>query len=106
MPGIPFEAPEMPLLRVVRTRGETLVVICDRELLGKTFRRRGMKLEVKESFYRGREATVEECISALREATIANLVGSIVEHAIKAGIIDRRNVFKFEGVPHAQMVRM
>ncbi len=96
----------MPLLRVVRTRGETLVIVCDRELLGKTFRHRKMKLEVKESFYRGREASIEECMRALEDATIANLVGSIVEHAIKAGLIDRRCVFRFQGVPHAQLVKM
>jgi hypothetical protein len=96
----------MPLLRVVRLRGEVLVVVCDRELLGKTLKRRGMKLEIKESFYRGREASVEECMRALRDATIANLVGSIVEHAVKAGLIDPKHVFKFQGVPHAQLVRM
>jgi hypothetical protein len=43
---------------------------------------------------------------ALRDATIANLVGSIVEHAVKAGLIDPKHVFKFQGVPHAQLVRM
>ena len=64
------------------------------------------KRQVKENFYKGREATVDECMRALRDATIANLVGSIVEHAVRAGLIDPRNVFKFEGVPHAQLVKM
>lgn len=96
----------MPLLRIIRTRGEVIVIVCDRELLGKTLRRPGMKLEVKESFYSGEEATVQECMKALGEASVANLVGSIVDHAIKAGIVNRRNVFRFQGVPHAQVVRM
>jgi len=96
----------MPLLRVLRVRGEVLVVVCDRELLGKTLKRRGMKLEVKESFYRGREASIEECLRALRNATIANLVGYIVDHAVRAGLIDRRSIFRFQGVPHAQLVKM
>lgn len=105
-PEIQSGAFELPMLRVLRRGDETLVVVCDRDLLGKILRRRGMKLEVKESFYKGEEASVEDCLNALREATIANLVGSIVEHAIRAGIIERSCVFRFERIPHAQLVRM
>jgi hypothetical protein len=65
-----------------------------------------MKLEVKESFYNGREASVEECLAAIRNATIANLVGSIVGHAVKAGIIEKQKILRFQRVPHAQLVRM
>ena len=96
----------MPFLRVIRTQGEVLVVVCDPELLGKKFKQGELRLEVKESFYRGAEASVEECIAALREATIANLVGSIVGHAIKAGIIERANVLRIQNVSHAQLVRL
>jgi len=95
----------LPSLRVVRTQGEVLVVVCDPELLGKKFKQGELKLEVKESFYRGTEASVEECLAALREATIANLVGSIVWHAVKVGIIERANVFKIQNVLHAQLFR-
>ena len=96
----------MPLLRIIKTRGEVLVVICDKDLLGKEFRQGEFRLKVSESFYRGEEASVEKCISALNEATIANLVGSIVEDAIKAGIIDPHCVMRIQNVPHAQMVRI
>ncbi|MBA7502069.1 hypothetical protein ES706_00645 [subsurface metagenome] len=95
----------MPSLKVIRTQDEVLVVVCDSELLGKKFNQGKLKLEVKESFYRGTEASVEECLTALREATIANLVGSIVRHAVKVGIIERSNVLKIQNVPHAQLVR-
>ena len=94
----------MPYLRVIRTQGEVLVIVCDSELLGKKFKQGKLRLEVKESFYRGTEANVKECIAALRKATIANLVGSIVGHAVKAGIIERENVLRIQNVPHAQLV--
>jgi hypothetical protein len=97
---------EVPLLKVIRAQGETIVVVCDRELVGKTLRKRDMKLEVKASFYNGREASVEECLAAIRGATIANLVGSIVKHALRAGIVEERGVIRFQRVPHAQLVRM
>ncbi|MEM2874425.1 MAG: DUF424 family protein [Candidatus Hadarchaeales archaeon] len=96
----------MPLLRKLNHGGERLVIICDRELLGRKFKCGELKLEVKESFYGGEEASVQECLRALEEATIGNMVGSIVDEAIKAGIIDGRNVIRFEGVPHAQLVRL
>ncbi|MGC8816428.1 MAG: DUF424 domain-containing protein [Candidatus Hadarchaeum sp.] len=96
----------LPLLRIIQTQGENLVIICDRELLGKKFKEGKFQIEVKESFYCGREATIDECIQALRNATIANLLGSIVDHAIDAGIIEKRNVLRIAGVPHAQLVRL
>jgi hypothetical protein len=83
-----------------------MVIICDEELLGKKLRCGQFKLEVKESFYGGQEASVEECLAALRNATIGNLVGSIVDHAVKAGLIERENVLYFKEVPHAQLVKL
>lgn len=96
----------LPLLRTIRAQGEVIVVICDAELIGKKFRQGGLRLDVKESFYRGKEANIDECLGALRGATIANLVGSIVEHAVRAGVIERANVIRIQKVPHAQLVRL
>ena len=91
---------------MIRAQGERIVVICDSELIGKKFKQGRLELEVKESFYRGEETSVDECLAALREATIGNLVGSIVEHAIRAGILERSNVVYIQNVPHAQLVRL
>ena len=96
----------MPLLRVMRVQNEVLVAICDADLLGREFKEGDFRLKPSQSFYCGKEESVEACLEALKEATIANLVGSIVGHAIKAGFINRANVVRIEGVPHAQMVRM
>ncbi len=96
----------MPLLRILRTQGEVLVVICDAGLIGKEFKHGELRLKVDKSFYCGEESSVETCLRTLQGATIANLVGSIVEHAIKAGFIDHANVIKIQNVPHAQMVKM
>jgi len=96
----------MPILRVLRTQGEVLVVICDAGLLGKELKQGELRLKVDKSFYCGEESSVETCMRALQEATIANLVGSIVEHAIKAGFIGPANVIRIQNVPHAQMVKM
>ncbi|MFH1821008.1 MAG: DUF424 family protein [Methanobacteriota archaeon] len=91
---------------MVQTQSENLVVICDKELLGKKFKDRKLKIEVKETFYRGNEASVEKCIDALRNATIANMLGSTVECAVEAGIVNRSSVLDIKGVKHAQIVRL
>lgn len=96
----------MPELRIRKVGEEVLVTVCDAELLGKEFKEGEIRLKVSEEFYRGREASVKECLQAMKEATIGNLVGSIVEDAVKEGIIDPRCVLRVEGVPHAQFVRM
>ncbi len=96
----------LPLLRTVQTSGKNLVVICDKELLGKKFKEGKYQIEVKESFYAGSEASVEKCLEALKSATIANMLGSIVKHATEVGLIERGCVLEIQGVQHAQLVRL
>jgi len=96
----------MPRLRVLQVGEEVVVIICDAELLGKEFRESKVVLKVDERFYGGEEATVEECLKALRKATIANIVGSMVEKAVQAGLIDPDRVLKVQGIQHAMMVKM
>jgi len=86
---------------------ETLVVACDSEHLGKTFREGKLKLEVSEKFYSGNEGTCEDLIKGLAAATMANLVGErTIECAIKSGFVEKENVIRIQGIPHAQMIRM
>lgn len=96
----------LPLLRIVQTKMENFVVVCDGELLGRKIKGEKFQIDVKESFYGGKEASVEKCLEALRCATIANMLGSIVERAIESGIVDRCNVLEIGGVKHAQLVRL
>ncbi len=97
---------DVPLLRTVQQGTENVVMICDKELLGKKFKEGELTIEVKESFYGGHDASVEKCIAALQSATIANLLGSIIKKAVSAGIIDQNNVIKIQKVLHAQLIRL
>ena len=95
----------MPMLRIRRASDHVLVTVCDAGLLGKEFGEGKLRLNVDGAFYDGDEASVGECLAALRGATIANLVGSIVEEGIKAGLIDPKRVIRIQGIPHAQFVK-
>ncbi len=94
-------------MKVYKVKGETLVAVCDSEIVGRTFREGELKIEVKESFYGTDEVGEEEVKRALRRATIANLTGKrTVELAIKLGIVDRDRVLRIGECLHAQMVVM
>ncbi len=92
-------------MKIYNVRGETLVAVCDSELVGKIFRDGELKLEVKESFYGEEEFGEKEVAEALKKATIANITGEkAVNLAIKLGLVDKDRVLVISGCPHAQMV--
>jgi hypothetical protein len=97
----------MICVKIYRQGVETLVAACDEDIMGQTFRSKGLKIQVSEGFYRGDTGGEEMLVSRLEMATIANLVGrKTVEIAVKHGFVDPACVIKIGGVPHAQMARM
>ncbi|MDF0592693.1 DUF424 family protein [Methanotrichaceae archaeon M04Ac] len=98
---------EIMYLKVHKVRGEVMVAVCDRDLLGKTFDEGELSLSVEPSFFGEEEATAREVAEALAGATIANMVGErAVACAIETDSIEDENVLRICGVPCAQMVRM
>lgn len=94
-------------LNIFRNPNQTLVAVCDKSLLGSTFREGKLKLEVKPDFYKGVSAGVEEALKAIDSADIANLVGTaIVDAAVRGGLVDASAVLHIDGVPHVQIVRI
>ncbi len=86
---------------------EVLVAACDTDILGHTFRSKGLKLHVSEGFYKGDRGDEEMLVSRLQMCTIANLVGKrTLDIAIKHGFVDPKCVLDIGGVPHAQMARL
>lgn len=94
-------------LNVFKDPKHILVAVCDRGLLGSTFRQGRLKLEVKSDFYRGIPASIGEALKAIDSADIANLVGKdIVDAAIQGGLVASSAVLHIDGVPHVQIVKM
>lgn len=86
---------------------DVMVAVCDADLLGRTFREGGLKLDVKESFYGGRLVSLEEALDILKGASIGNLVGrNIVANAIREGLIHEDAVLWIEDQPHAQFINI
>ena len=92
-------------VKSMRQGRDTLVAVCDVELLGKTLEGGPVPFNVSESFYRGVPAGVDEALEAMRRATICNLVGKrIVEAAIRCRMVHEAAVIYFGDVPHAQIL--
>lgn len=96
-------------VKVTKTRGETLVAVCDEELLGKTLvdEERTLSFKVGESFYKGLKMELKDSLEYVKTASIANLVGSkIVKAAISSRLVNPLAVIAIAGVPHAQIVKI
>ena len=94
-------------VKSVRRGRDTVVAVCDAEILGKTLEGGRVPFTVSEGFYKGVLGDVEEALDAMRRATICNLVGKrIVEAAIECRMVHERAVIYFGDIPHAQIVKL
>jgi len=103
----PAEAKEDVYVKSIRVNRETIVAVCDAELLGKTLLGGRAPFEVSERFYKGIPVELDEAIEHVKRATIVNLVGRrTVDAAILAGLVHPKAVLYFGDVPHAQIVQL
>ncbi len=80
-----------------------VIAVCDKNLIGKTLKQGKLQVHISDRFYKGDLRSDEEVIALLKDAANVNLIGKhAVDLAAKAGIIDKKNVIKIRGIPHAQ----
>lgn len=92
-------------VRIIKTYRD-VVAICDSELLGKKFEDEKFQLDIKESFYGGEKKSEEETLEIIQEMSKEDATFNIVgqkstQAAIKAGIIDKKNIGKIQNIPFA-----
>ena len=84
---------------------DTVVAVCDADLLGQTLEGGPCPFKVSERFYGGNLSTVDEALQAMGRATIVNMVGiKIVAAAIENRRVHPDAVIYFGDIPHAQIV--
>jgi len=94
--------------KVVRTKFDVLVAICDEDIVGKEIEiEKGFKVVANERFYKEKLIDELEALKLMEEATIGNLLGEkIVNLAIEKSIISPESVILIGGIPHAQFVKI
>lgn len=84
---------------------ETVLAVCDEELIGKKFHEGKLCLKVSKRFYKGEKVNDDELKKILKDATNVNMVGSkSVKVAVDLGLVNKKEVIYVEGVAHAQFI--
>lgn len=85
--------------------GETVVAVCDEDLLGKKIKiSEGFTVEVSEAFYGGALIARDELDKYIVQAKILNLLGdAAVSYMVEKGIVPERAVIKLGDIPHVQI---
>ncbi len=91
--------------KVFKIEKNTVVAICDKELLGKAIRK-DPEFKVEKSFYFDKIVREKEAIDLIKNCTIANIIGKkIVKLAIDKKFITKENVIMIGDTPHAQFFK-
>jgi uncharacterized protein len=83
-----------------------VVAVCDDELLGKKFEEGKLQLDVKESFFKGKESSKEETLEIMKDMKLEdstfNIIGEkSVQTALEAGIITKEGIGIIANIPFA-----
>ena len=94
-------------VKTIRQGRDTLVAVCDADILGKTLEGGKVPFIVSERFYTGTLCDLAEALEAMGKASIINMVGKrIVGAAIECNLVQEAGVLYLGDVPHAQIVRL
>jgi hypothetical protein len=95
----------MMLVKLHKKDKRTIVAVCDKDLIGKLLEESGKQLDLRSDFYKGEERSVQEIGDLMRNADGVNLVGEeAIALGLQEGVIEKEQVMKVKGIPHAQAV--
>ena len=81
-----------------------LLVIKDKNLLGKKVEERNVQLDLLSSFYKGVEKTEEEVCALIMEARDIHFTGeAAVALGVRLQLIEQSHILLVQGVPHAEV---
>ena len=87
-------------VRVSDYQKNTMLNICDSELLGKKIIQDELNIHISESYYGGKLVEKEEAKSLLKNSLIINMVGKeTVSLSIKLGIGSKNGIKTISGIP-------
>jgi len=87
--------------------GESILAVCDKEVLGKTFKQDDLMVSASKAFYEGSLASEKEVVKLMKDAGNINLLGEkTVSLAIQHDIVDEQNTLNIAGTSHALVVRI
>jgi len=80
-----------------------LVVVTDKELLGKVFSDKDLILDLTKEFYKGVEKNAQEVKQVLEKAYVIHFTGKkSVMLGVDLGLVDNKRVLFVKNIPHAE----
>lgn len=95
-------------LEMYHKKHNSVLACCDKELSGKTIKKKnGIELEISPSFYGSEPISEKELRETFSEFANINLMGKkAVGAALKEGIVGEKSVLMIGKVPHAIIIRI
>jgi len=102
-----FKVDMMFSYKLFRQGNDILLAISDSDIIGKTLREKDLEIRVNEDFYSEKSCDNKEASNLIRDATIVNAIGeNIINMMLDKKIIEKENIMKIDGVPHAQVIKI
>lgn len=93
-------------MKIHKAGDREVVAVCDKNLVGKCFKDKKLKLDVSKRFYKGELTSEDRVCEVIKEAHTVNMVGKeSVSLGLKTKIVFKENVIKIKGIPHALSVQ-
>ena len=82
-----------------------ILVVTDKEIVGKTFEEGNKQLDLSKKFYSGDNRSVEEVKAIIKEAYILHLTGEkAVALGVELELVDSEKIIWISNVPHAEVL--
>jgi len=82
-----------------KTPERCFLTICDKELIGKTFKENNLFLEIKEDFYKGSEKEIKSEVPSII------LIGKkSIQYGLKNNLIEKSSIKKVENIPFVETI--
>jgi uncharacterized protein len=87
-------------IRAVNYQHNRMLNICDADLVGRTFNKSDLTINISKSYFAERIVEENEAEQLLRNASIINMVGKeTIALSVKMGIGSSKGVKEIDGVP-------
>lgn len=84
-----------------------VLAVCDSDIIGKTLKGEEISFSVSEDFYKGDLVDMDRLLDLLGDEGNVNMVGnSVIDFAVRNGIIDSRSIIIIGDVKHTQLYRV
>ena len=84
---------------------DILLAIADIDIVGKTFKEKGLEITISKEFYHEELCDKEKALELMKRATMINAMGKdVIDFMVKNNFVKKENVLKPCGVPHAQVI--